>query len=572
MRNNHHDWVWSIVLFSALTFSALSPPVSVSAGATEVDSTLALGKRLYHEGITVDGTPVKAVSQYDINISGKSAACVKCHRPSGFGASEGGYYVPPITAPLLFAPRQLDRTRLFPDMFQQVQPPTFSARLRQPHMRPAYTTESLTVTLREGTDPAGQELAAIMPRYQLSEEDMVALTSYLKTLSAELSPGVDDKEIHFVMLTSDNVPSTDREPVLETMRMFVDWHNRHLRNNRARPNFSPFHRSPFVPLERFWSFSVLTLTGENETWQKQVEDFYQAKPFFAIVSGLVRGSWAPVSEFCDRHRVPCLLPITDLPVAGAQGGYSVYFSEGLTLEAKVLADYALNTTSPNRRIFQLAAADPFGQIPSKMLQDKLTTRRPEMPHDLKIYHDLSELSVKMAEISRQLTTDDILVIWPGADAHLDVEAVMQQRPSAGLIVLPSRAISLTPTVQDNDFLDRLRFVEPHEITVTKHPRSFVVRAWMRTRGLDIPRPTLQFETYYALSLLEAALMNMREDYYRDYLIERIERESEKDLNPGIYPRLALGPTQRFASKGAFIVRLDAEQPGRLVAVSDWIVP
>ena len=46
-------------------------------------------------------------------------------------------------------------------------------------------------------DPAGQELAAIMPRYQLSEKDVVALTSYLKTLSAELSPGVDDQRNPF---------------------------------------------------------------------------------------------------------------------------------------------------------------------------------------------------------------------------------------------------------------------------------------------------------------------------------------------------------------------------------------
>ena len=296
-----------------------------------------------------------------------------------------------------------------------------------------------------------------------------------------------------------------------------------------------------------------------------MEDFYQAKPFFAIVSGIARGSWSPISEFCDRHEVPCLLPITDLPVAGAEGGYSVYFSEGLTLEAKVVADYALNKPPTSRRIFQLAAADPFGQIPSHMLLDKLTANRPDMSHDLKVYHDISELSLMMADVSRQLTKDDILVIWPGADASLAVNAVMRQPPATGLIVLPSRGISLMSTVQDKEFLDRLRFVEPHEITVTKHPRSFVVRAWMRTRGLDIPRPTLQFETFYALSLLEAALMNIREDYYRDYLIERIERESEKDLNPGIYPRLAFGPTQRFASKGAYIVRLDPAQPGHLLA-------
>lgn len=95
---------------------------------------------------------------------------------------------------------------------------------------------------------------------------------------------------------------------------------------------------------------------------------------------------------------------------------------------------------------------------------------------------------------------------------------------------------------------------------------------MRTRGIEIDRPLLQFQTFYALSLVDAALGNIREDFYRDYLIERIERESEKDLNPGIYPRLALGPMQRFASKGAYIVRLDPEHPGNFLAISDWIVP
>ena len=38
----------------------------------------------------------------------------------------------------------------------------------------------------------------------------------------------------------------------------------------------------------------------------------------------------------------------------------------------------------------------------------------------------------------------------------------------------------------------------------------------------------------------------------------------------IYPRLSLGPGQRFASKGAYIVHVGAD--GLLVADSDWIVP
>ena len=351
-RNMYQRTIWT-TMFVALCMLWMLPVDGLTQQTTQ--DLVQLGKRLYLEGVTVAGQPVQAVSQYDIAIAGKTAACVKCHRASGFGSSEGGYYVPPITGPLLFAPRKLDRTRLFPDMFQQVQPARFSARLRQPHMRSAYTKESLSVTLRDGQDSGGQELAAIMPRYQLSDEDIAALMSYLKTLSAQVSPGVDDREIHFAMVFSDNVPKTDRGAVLETMRVLVVWHNRHLRYDRARPNFSPYHRSPFVPLERFWSFSVLTLTGVNDSWRKQVEDFYQKKPFFAVVSGLVRGSWLPIGEFCDHTRVPCLLPITDLPVAGAQGGYSVYFSEGLTLEAKVLADYLLHSEPQRTRIVQMAA-------------------------------------------------------------------------------------------------------------------------------------------------------------------------------------------------------------------------
>ncbi len=36
------------------------------------------------------------------------------------------------------------------------------------------------------------------------------------------------------------------------------------------------------------------------------------------------------------------------------------------------------------------------------------------------------------------------------------------------------------------------------------------------------------------------------------------------------PNISLGPNQRFASNGAYIVRIGAD--GRLTPVSDWIVP
>jgi hypothetical protein len=60
-------------------------------------------------------------------------------------------------------------------------------------------------------------------------------------------------------------------------------------------------------------------------------------------------------------------------------------------------------------------------------------------------------------------------------------------------------------------------------------------------------------------------------FSRDYLIESIEQVAENALNPGTYPRLGLGPGQRFASKGAYVVALGA-QAGVVTPLSGWIVP
>lgn len=545
-----------------------------SCGATRRDSgpgsQLAVGARIYRDGMDRLGAPVHAVSQDDVPMSGSQAACVSCHRPSGLGSAEGGYYVPPISGPLLFAPRQLDRRRLFPDFFHQVQPERFSHRLHQPRMRPAYTIESLARALREGVDPAGQPLAAIMPRYRLSDADIAALGAYLRTLSAHADAGVDDHSIQLATVFSDRVSPAERGAMLATLRAYVDWHNLHLHEDLSRHGFSPYNRSEFVPIERRWVLSVWELKGDESTWRAQMEAQYGKKPVFALVGGKVQGSWSGPAQFCDAQRLPCLFPDTDLPTLHAQPyGYTAYFSPGLILEAKVAARYIADSEPANPTIVQLAAADSLGQVPARAFERELHARRPDWPLATVTFQNAAQLQAGLNADARR---PRILVVWPGADTESAIKTIVAAKPQAGLIVLPERAMDAARAFARGDLAASMRFADPYEPDMSSHARSFETRAWLRTRHLGSDHIRLRFKAYYAMSLLDAALFEISNDFYRDYLFERIEDESQKDLNPGMYPRLALAPGERYAAKVAEIVRLDSRQPGGLKAVSSWIAP
>ena len=69
------------------------------------------------------------------------------------------------------------------------------------------------------------------------------------------------------------------------------------------------------------------------------------------------------------------------------------------------------------------------------------------------------------------------------------------------------------------------------------------------------RERLQLNAHFALALLDYSIARMNGTFSADYLLETIERETETSPSPGVFPRLSLGPGQRFAAKGTQIVRL-----------------
>ena len=526
-----------------------------------------LGERIYMRGIGVNGRPIAVIDASGQAVFAPQFHCVSCHRRSGFGSKEGGIYIPPIAAPVLFKPMVPDRARAFNGMYFQQKTAEMAERIYQARTRPAYDRASLARALREGIDPAGKPLPTAMPRFHLANRDIAALDAWLHTLSARPDPGVDDTAIHFAVVVSDTIDAPTRKSLLDTVRAFARRTNRTTEGDRARTNFSPFYRSGFAAFWRNWDVDVWELTGPRDTWPAQLRDRYAAKPVFAVIGGAVGGPWQPVADFCNRNRVPCLFPLTDLPESAiTPESYTIYSYGGLPLEADALAAWLARGSRP-LHLVQLAADDPAGAIPAQRFAQAYRAAVPSARIEtIRVGHDGWSAAVGAATG----TPHTMLVVWPADRGGEAAAAVKAKAGSADLVAFASAAQDAVVAAMPGD--PRVRVIHPRDMPGVVNPHSYRVRAWLDARQVAVDPPEDQFQVYYALSVLDKAVMEIQGDFSRQYLIEQIEMIAESNLNPGVFPYLSLGPGQRVASRGAYVVKLDRAAAQGIAVDGEWIVP
>ncbi len=533
----------------------------------------AVGERIYNQGIDSSGKPLQGQTEGDIEFKDAHFNCAQCHRRSGYGSSEGGNYVLPVTGASLFNPRRFDRADLFKKLFKESQSKLFWARMRSSYQRPAYTDESLALAIREGIDPSGRKLSSLMPRYKINDHDMAGLTAYLKNLSSHNDPGVDENTIYFATVVSQNANADNKNAMLSTIEKFVEWLNLETKGNLDHPNFSPSYRSDFAKAFRIWNHEVWELSDNPAEWPKELAAHYQKKPVFALIGGMAEGNWAPIHEFCEKNSVPCLFPLTQLPPVEQPGHYSIYFNQGLLLEAKAIAKYLLKEKKPDPAapIAVFHADDVEGSKPARVFIQTLSADKALAVESIPV-KDMESFRLEWTKYMESHPRIGKVVVWPGKLGSAILSELAARAQTIEQIFLPSELLQADLTSVSKELAPKLYFSYPYELPTAYHPRAFRVRAWMNTRRLPISNARVQFNTYYALNLLQYGLEHVVDHFSRDYLLEYIEHEAENALNPGTFPRLSLGPEQRFASKGAYLVQLDASGMQPVKPVSSWIVP
>lgn len=511
-----------------------------------------LGRRIYREGRLPSGAEVQA-ELGSVRVSGDAFTCAACHRPSGYGSEEGATPVPPITGEALLAPRRLDRAEGFRRLYQEDQSDPFYARVRDPRLRPGYDLDALDTALRTGRDPAGRILDPWMPRYAFRRDDLEHLAAYLRTLGDGPDPGVELRRIHLATVIGPGVDDRRSRAMLDVMDAFIQRRNLEVEGLRARPGHSPNHRADFAATWRDWKLHVWRLRGPPESWGPQIRDAYRRQPVFALLGGLTEGSWRPIHEQCEALRLPCLFPNTDLPVAdGDAGDSTLYLSRGLVGEAGALARH-LQKYRPDARVLQVHNEAPRSVAGAEALAhalgDRVETLALESPVDDRTWNRLTAAASPPAPSPPA----QVLVAWLG-DSGLAQRPLPEDSP-IDTVVLSGGLLGTAPTQTSPALSGRILLTWPFAMPDRSIPRSYRVRAWLRSRGLHADDERLQLDTYFTLSVADHAMRHLVTRFDRRLLIERIEHETENTLSPGVYPRLSLGPGQRFASKVCRVVSL-----------------
>lgn len=529
--------------------------LSLLAGAMPASAAgdVELGRRLYREGLLASGQPAQARLSNGLTMRGEAAACSNCHRRSGYGASEGYTIVRPITGPYLFSP---DDTLLKKVFGRSARPET----LPQP-----YDEAGLKRSLREGIDIRGQVLGDAMPRYPLDDADADNLIAYLRTLSAEPSPGVDDSRLHFATVVDEAADPAKSAAMLEIMTAFLRDKNAGTRLEGKRSAKAPWDMARIYKAYRTWELHVWRLSGPQETWPAQLEAYYRAQPVFAVVGGIGAGSWQPVHDFCQKTELPCLFPHLASPPPGREDFYSLYLSRGAGLEAGAIANQ-LDKAAGKRVLQVYRQGDATAEAAAHKLADTLAPAGTLASHVVPAGQAL-DAGYWQAVLAK--AGPDTLVLWLDKPDLAALAALARDRLPAEIYL----SASLTGYPYGAGALPEGSLMAyPFDLPERLDRRLNRMRVWLRSKGIAVHDEAVQADTFFALGQAGEAAMHMIDNYSRDYFIELIEHALENSLMPSMYPAPALGPDQRYASKGAYIVRLDPAAPGGLKPVSDWIVP
>ncbi|MDD2733102.1 MAG: ABC transporter substrate-binding protein [Desulfuromonadaceae bacterium] len=589
----------AVCLLTLLSF--LPPPTVWCAGIVAAaplpppEEVIRLGERMYRDGILPSGSTMQAVIRDDVQVHGASFSCVSCHLRSGIGSIEGQILSPPTNGLKLFKP-YYQYNPVIPDPNKPPPKNMMDRPDAKPFYRPAYTDETLAAAIRFGVNPAGRELNPVMPRYEIDDRDMSILIAYLKTLSAEHAPGVSPKEIRFATVIAGTVPPDQRTEMLAVLDAVIKDHNAKAKKRNKHLNYGDNRIVDASFNYPFFTLSRWELTGPPETWGSQLEEYYRKEPVFALLGGMASGSWQPMHDFSEQHKIPCLLPVTDLPVVSDSDWYTLYLSKGAWQEGDTAARYLdrIAALPKEARVLQIVEESAT----SRAVADGFEAAWKELTRAAPVTVTLGrgeQLSVSDIQQKIRKEKPDVILLWTSGQtgtilSGLAAGSAAPKRVHVSSTLLGSGLAQVPEKARPFTFISY-----PYRLDEGKELFHVNARAWLKKNSAPVTDLRISSKLFAltkvflepfqvvkrdfnpagqgsGLVIMEEQfemMLHVRRNYYRDYLLDVIGMMA--DANSLAFERVSFGPGQRYISKGCYIIKLSPGAQPNLIKESDWVI-
>lgn len=471
------------------------------AAAIELNEQEAAGRRLYREGIALDGRSVGArVGVQSLPVPAAAVACANCHGADGKGRPEGGLRPPEITW------RELSKP--------------YGHRHDSGRAHPPFTPESFHRALGEGIDPAGQRLNPAMPRFALSRADSAALVAYLQRIEEDRDPGLAEGRLRLGTVLPTSGPLAESGRLVEQV----------LRAVLAQANAGGGVHGRQLEL-------VVIDAGGGLPLAERLA----AADVFALLAPLAPGAGDELSALAERAGLPVVGPL-----AGDSDGrhYTFRLQGGEVEQGRALGEFAATRlglgTPPAVVLAAEREAALAGAVQGQLARHGWQQVRHQLPP--------TDWPAALADWQRQGVRLLFFFASPGEFA-----ALQQSVAAAGwpVSVLAPAARAGSAALEGGAAVYVAVPALPGDGTPGGRQAFAELR---RAQGLPERQPALQAAAYAAATVLLEGLKRAGRVASRERLVEALENLHA--FETGVTPAVGFGPGRRVGIMGAHVLHVD----------------
>ena len=521
-------FIQAVLLAGALVFLISGFTVSAQDALTPQEIR---GKQIYVQGKGSSGREILAyLGASSIEVPGSAMPCANCHGLDGQGKPEGGVNPSDLRWESLTKP--------------------YGVANANGRKHPPYTERGIELALTRGTDPAGKKLLDVMPRYQMSPEDLSDLIVYMKRLGKDRDPGISEDKIVIgtVVPLKGELMELGQAVKAATSAYFQELNSQGGIYNRK--------------------FEVkFTETGDTPAATRaNVERFLKDEQVFAMTGAFIAGSEKEIVTLAREREVPLVGPMTLLPLTGFPMNRQVfYLLSGVDGQARALIDFAAKR--PELKNSGAAIVSPETEINARVIEAlrdesiKKGLPAPEVVSYSRGHFTADETAKKLKQTGRHAVF--FLGDSEEALAFMKESEKLSWFPAVYLPVPTSRKLFEAPL----GFKDKLFCSFP--TTPADQTAAGIKEFRDLAEKYKLPPDHLaaQLQACSAARILVEGLKRAGRDVSRERLIVALEGLNR--FETGSTPPITYGPNRRVGALGAYVVMIDLEAK-QFGPVSPWI--